>query len=96
MHDVFVVGDGLDIESHLQDSIRSGEFEMATRTKKTAEQKPIIGIQVITMTCSCGAACESENGSTMIEYFDKIVWCTSCDKRYEVPASAFEKRWLDK
>lgn len=30
MHDVFVVGDGLDIESHLQDSIENGDFEMAS------------------------------------------------------------------
>lgn len=50
-----------------------------------------IGIQVINVTCPCGGACENESGSTMIEYFDKTVWCGECGERFEVPADAFSK-----
>ena len=58
---------------------------------KTEAKKFTIGIQVINVTCPCGGACENENGSTMIEYFDNVVWCGECQERFVVPESAFKK-----
>jgi len=68
---------------------------MARSSKKNQHQrKPVISVQVINVTCPCGGACENENGSTMIEYFHKIIWCQECLTQYEVPESAFQKTFL--
>lgn len=68
---------------------------MKSSASAASTRKPVIGIQVINLTCSCGGACENENGSTMIEYFDKMVWCSECSQQYEIPASVFQKQWLN-
>lgn len=79
------------------DKLRSKK--MATRTRV---RKPIIGVQVITITCPCGGVCESAGGSTswastMIHIGDIhdgviSVTCPDCGEIYTVPAGVFEKK----
>ncbi len=51
----------------------------------------LISVRAVEVVCPCGGRCENEDGSVMIGFFDKVVWCRLCQECYEVSAAVFGK-----
>jgi len=77
------------VQHNMDNELSGGDKEM---TNNARVRRPVISIQVINMTCSCGADCVNERGSIMIEHFGRLVWCQECGEQYEVPATIFNKQ----
>jgi hypothetical protein len=71
-----------DLLPHLEDSIRSGEFEDMT-------SKLTVSVQVINIQCPCGGSCVSIEGSFMIDASSSVVTCEMCGTDYFVPQGMF-------
>jgi predicted RNA-binding Zn-ribbon protein involved in translation (DUF1610 family) len=66
---------------------------MSTQRFTTKKQGIVTRIEAVVIQCpDCGSVCENQRGSTMIENGDEIVTCTSCQRDYTVPSSAFKVR----
>ena len=57
---------------------------------KTKTCKPLVDIQVVSLTCPCGGVCINDRGSYMLEEHDLTATCEGCGEKFPLLKKYFQ------